>query len=255
MKPKSAQAVGVAQAIAGLALLVLAAAGCAGDSGSGSNSSSSTGADSTAPTFAGATGLTVQALTSMTVGWSAGDDDVTAPADLVYRVYRGAAAGGEDFTTPLATTAAGDTSYADATATAGKFFYVVRAVDEAGNEDANTAEVSGPASFATDIYAGLAIQSKCSGCHTGSGGSLPGSMNLSSASAAYAAWVNVVSVQCTNLKRVDSALGSSASYLINKLTGTGMCGNVSQMPKGGPFFSPTQINTVRAWIDQGAPNN
>jgi hypothetical protein len=43
---------------------------------------------------------------------------------------------------------------------------------------------------------------------------------------------------------------SNSSYLINKLTGLNMCFG-SKMPKFGSL-SPTEIDTVRAWIDSGA---
>jgi hypothetical protein len=210
--------------------------------------------DVTPPTFAGATTLTIPTTTSMTVFWSAASDTVTAQASIVYRVYRGTAAGGDNFITPLATTAAGATSYVDSSATTPPYYYVVRAVDLVGNEDANTAEVFGPVSFATDVYAGLNLSGKCSGCHTGPEGvgTLPAAQDLTTAANAYAALVDVTSLKCTSLKRVDSALGSSSSFLVDKLTGSGICsGGGARMPFGGPYLNATQINTVRAWIDQG----
>jgi uncharacterized protein (TIGR03118 family) len=94
---------------------------------------------------------------------------------------------------------------------------------------------------------------RCSSCHTGNGASLPGSMNLTSASATFASLVNFTSVQNPALKRVlpnDPA----NSYIIHKLEGTNLNGT-SRMPLGGPFLDQPTIDTVRTWISEGAQNN
>jgi mono/diheme cytochrome c family protein len=90
---------------------------------------------------------------------------------------------------------------------------------------------------------------RCSGCHTGAGGTLPGSMNLSSAAATFAALVNVNSVEEPTQKRVLPNTPNN-SYLITKLSGTQTVG--SRMPLGGPFLSQAEIDGVRAWIQAGA---
>ena len=76
------------------------------------------------------------------------------------------------------------------------------------------------------------------------------SQNLSSASAGYAALVNVASVQCTTKLRVK-ANDLAGSYLMNKLLGTGMCVG-SQMPKAGVSLTQAELDTIRAWISTGA---
>ena len=76
--------------------------------------------------------------------------------------------------------------------------------------------------------------------------------NLSLVSgAAYAELVNVVST-CGGRKQV--APGSpSTSYLVNKVTGVGMCsGGICRNGRG---TDAAQIAAIRAWICQGAPNN
>jgi hypothetical protein len=51
------------------------------------------------------------------------------------------------------------------------------------------------------------------------------------------------------------APGSVAtSYLVNKLTGQGLCSGNLMPPNGGPLSS-TQLDLIRAWICNGAPNN
>ena len=78
-------------------------------------------------------------------------------------------------------------------------------------------------------------------------------LDLRSASVAYSDMVGVLSTQCTNLKLVDSSSPSS-SYLINKLTGNGICFG-SLMPKAGAALPASDIDVIRAWIGLGALNN
>ena len=90
-----------------------------------------------------------------------------------------------------------------------------------------------------------------SGCHTGS--NPQANLNLS-AGEAYNALVDINSVQIPSRKRV--APGNSAdSYLIDKLKGTNMATNTSQMPFGGIPLSDATIDSIAKWIDSGAPNN
>lgn len=90
-----------------------------------------------------------------------------------------------------------------------------------------------------------------SGCHSGS--NPQANLNLS-AGEAYNALVNVNSIQIPSRKRV--APGNSAdSYLIDKLKGTNMAANTSQMPFGGIPLSDAIIDSIAKWIDSGAPNN
>jgi len=46
----------------------------------------------------------------------------------------------------------------------------------------------------------------------------------------------------------------STSYLLNKLTGQGICAG-TQMPARGQSLPSAQIESIRAWICQGAPKN
>jgi hypothetical protein len=86
-------------------------------------------------------------------------------------------------------------------------------------------------------------------CH--SGNRPAGNLSLVTG-AAYAELVNVAST-CNGRKYV--APGSpETSYLINKVSGVGMCSG-SVMPKMGSELSQSQIDLIRAWICQGAPKN
>lgn len=94
---------------------------------------------------------------------------------------------------------------------------------------------------------------RCSGCHTGGGGSLPSSMNLSSTGATFAALVGVASIQQPSLQRVQPN-DAANSYIIRKLEGAaGISG--SRMPLGGPFLDQATIDQVKSWIGAGAQNN
>ena len=75
-------------------------------------------------------------------------------------------------------------------------------------------------------------------------------MNLSTESQAHAGLVGVASGQCAS--RLLVAPGEPAkSYLINKVTGVGLCSG-SKMPKTGSGLGATQVDTLRAWIAAGA---
>lgn len=113
--------------------------------------STATLADTTPPTFAGATGTSSIGQTSATVNWTAATDNVSQSSAIIYLVYRSTTTT-ISYTTPIATTAAGAASYTDSTLSAGTtYYYVVHAKDEAGNEDANTAQVSAKTLSATTV--------------------------------------------------------------------------------------------------------
>ncbi|MGH8237058.1 MAG: CHRD domain-containing protein [Steroidobacteraceae bacterium] len=94
---------------------------------------------------------------------------------------------------------------------------------------------------------------RCSGCHSGAGNALPGSMNLSSAAGSFAALVNVSSEEQPAVLRVRPN-NPDSSYLVRKLEGAaGISGG--RMPLGGPFLDQATIDQVRSWITAGAANN
>jgi hypothetical protein len=105
-------------------------------------------------------------------------------------------------------------------------------------------------SFATDVLP-LFQAADCAGsaCH---GGMRPSEgLNLSSASVARAALVNVKTGPCGGAKVHVVAGDPAASYLVNKLTGVSSCSG-SVMPKAGGDLSAAQIDVVRAWMRAGA---
>lgn len=102
----------------------------------------------TIPEFSGIKSAATAGGATAVLTWDAGFDNETAVANLVYRVYASATPGGQDFTSPVFTTAAGALSatITDAEspllAMGANVHFVVRAVDGDGNEDSNVVEAS-----------------------------------------------------------------------------------------------------------------
>jgi hypothetical protein len=94
---------------------------------------------------------------------------------------------------------------------------------------------------------------RCSGCHSGVGGALPGSMNLTSATATHTALVGVASQEQPAVLRV-AAGNATGSYVVQKLEGAPTITG-DRMPQGGPFLDQATIDQVKAWINAGASNN
>jgi hypothetical protein len=134
-------------------VLALAGAGCTSgssnagpaDSGSGrvSDAASDGTVDTTPPTFGGVQSATAIDQSHVALAWSPATDPVTPQGMISYRVYVSATSGGEDFSQPMLTTPAGATgSLLQGMQGGTTFYFVVRAVDAAGNEDTNTVEKS-----------------------------------------------------------------------------------------------------------------
>ena len=82
--------------------------------------------------------------TPFTLSWQPATDDRTPSASIIYDVYESATPGGEDLATPTWTTGPGATTYrTPGLPSHATFYFVVRARDQAGNEDANRVEVRG----------------------------------------------------------------------------------------------------------------
>ncbi len=86
----------------------------------------------------------------------------------------------------------------------------------------------------------------CSVCHAGA--SAPLGLRLDSANA-YAAIVNVPSVQVSSLRRINPG-DPTNSYLLQKVEGRAAVG--SRMPLGGGALPQASIDLLRNWIAAGA---
>jgi uncharacterized protein (TIGR03118 family) len=97
----------------------------------------------------------------------------------------------------------------------------------------------------------------CSGCHSGSGSTLPGVQNLT-AGHTFSNVVGVASIEQPALLRIKPN-DPTNSYLIQKIQGAaGITG--SRMPFGcgsvaNPCLDQATINMVISWVSQGALNN
>lgn len=95
----------------------------------------------------------------------------------------------------------------------------------------------------------LAHDCAASSCHSGS--RQREGLDLSTPATSFNTLVNVPSSTCTGRTRVTPG-SVSGSYLVNKLTGSGMCGG-RVMPGGGrPPLGEDEIDVIRAWIAGGA---
>ncbi|HEX4563279.1 MAG TPA: hypothetical protein VH115_02390 [Solirubrobacteraceae bacterium] len=82
--------------------------------------------------------------TPFTLSWEPAVDPATPSSEIVYDVYLASAPGGEDYRMPTWTTPRGVTIFrTPGLPSHGTFYFVVRARDAAGREDANTTERRG----------------------------------------------------------------------------------------------------------------
>lgn len=137
---------------------IASGAGGVNDGGTGP-AADMTVVDNVPPTFAGATTATA-APSSITLSWTSATDNVSASADIKYLIYQAATAGGQSFASPSYVTQPGATSYAVGKLnTSTKYFFVVRAQDQAGNIDTNRSEQSATTPAQADnmapMFAGL----------------------------------------------------------------------------------------------------
>jgi hypothetical protein len=89
----------------------------------------------------------------------------------------------------------------------------------------------------------------CTACHTGAGA--PHGLRLDEG-VSYGLLVGVSSDEDPSVKRV-APRNPDGSYLIQKLSGTASVG--ARMPLGGPYLSQAQIDTIKQWIANGAPQS
>ena len=100
-------------------------------------------ADTIPPTFAGLHFTSVISISTTTLDWDPATDNVSQPANITYLIYQSTTPGGEVFTAPTYTAPAGATSFGVTNLIPGTtYYFVVRAMDQAGNIDTNTAEFS-----------------------------------------------------------------------------------------------------------------
>jgi hypothetical protein len=109
-------------------------------------------ADNVAPTFAGLASASACTpgpqrpgqTTPFNLTWKAATDKVTPQNEIVYDVFEATRSGAENYAKPSWTTGSGATSFkTPGLASHGLFYFVVRARDQAGNQDRNKVERRG----------------------------------------------------------------------------------------------------------------
>jgi hypothetical protein len=215
-----------------------------------------TSADPAPPTFAGLTGAAVQSdARTATFSWSPATDPQTPPDKIVYDVFQGLAPGAEDYTMPIATSDPGASSLrvTDLTPDA-TLYWVVRARDQAGNSDSNTVEQSGTTDVSLSEQVQETFSSDCgvAGCH------VPGNPPLGlvlTPGFSYANLVKVRSREYGSELRVSPG-DPTTSFLYRKLAeNPPPVGYQMPAPATGSILRPSEVDRVRRWILQGAPNN
>lgn len=214
-------------------------------------------ADEQAPTFAGAATADPLLSSGINLSWAAATDNHAPVGEIIYQVYQATAAGAQDLSKPTFRTSPGTTGlFIGDLAPSTTYYFVVRALDLAGNLDANTMEITGTTkavSFAAELAP--TVLSRCQGASCHSSRSPAEMLDLGTAEKAYLALVGVASKRCTTQSLVDPG-SPSTSYLISKLVGSGACYYGGRMPPGAAPPTPAaDLARLRSWIAAGAPNN
>lgn len=104
-------------------------------------------------------------------------------------------------------------------------------------------------SYAADVHPLFQPSCSSAGCHNGS---VAVPLDFRTATAGYDGLVDKSSSAALCTSKILVKPGDIAnSYLMNKLTGIGMCFG-SSMPKGAAPLTSAQLDIIRAWIGSGA---
>jgi len=99
--------------------------------------------DTAPPTGAGASAASAISGRTIAIEWARATDDTSPPEHLTYLIYLATTSGGQDFAAPIAASEPGALARTLTGLAAGSPYHmVVRAMDQAGNVDANLIEVS-----------------------------------------------------------------------------------------------------------------
>jgi hypothetical protein len=215
-----------------------------------------TSADPDPPVFGGLTGVVVQSdARTATFSWSPATDPETPSDEIVYDVFQGSDSHAEDFTKPIATSDPGATSVFVSDLTPDSTLYwVVRARDRAGNRDANTVEQSGDTDVSLSEQVQELLSSDCgvAGCH------VPGNPPLGlvlTPGFSYKYLVGTTSREYPSELRVNPGDPSTSFFYRKVSENPPPAGYQMPAPSTGSILRAAEIDLIRRWILQGAPNN
>ena len=115
------------------------------------------GTDTIPPVFAGCTSAVTLNSTEITVSWDPATDNTTLQPQIAYDVFATTTSGQEVYTTPTATFTGANVGVVAMLHPATTYYFVCRARDLSGNEDANTSErtATTPVDTTPPTFAGL----------------------------------------------------------------------------------------------------
>lgn len=212
--------------------------------------------DSIAPTFGGITAATVGA-TDADLSWDAASDDQSRPEDIRYAVFQSLNST-FNFETPVTTTLPGEVAIRlDGLDPNTEYFWTVRAIDEAGNQDANTQALNRTTlvSFALNVQPIFTVNCAVATCHIR--GNPPQGLVLEEGFA-FSNIVDVPAVGTGMALRIDASnLDPMGSLLYRKDADAMIAGD-----GGGPMPPPpraelttAEIDAIGNWIAQGSLEN
>jgi hypothetical protein len=113
---------------------------------------SSSGSDTTPPVFDGLSFASPYSSSIVSLGWDQATDDVTTPSKIVYLIYMATSSGGQNFESPTKTYQGALNTYVTGLAPCTTYYFVVRAMDQAGNIDENFVERAATTLGCIDLF-------------------------------------------------------------------------------------------------------
>jgi hypothetical protein len=201
--------------------------------------------------------------TQITLAWAQAKDDQTLDNKVIYYVYAATKSGDQDYMAPPLVKTIGGVLGADIAGLLSntKYFFVVRAVDEAGNVDTNKNELglTTLVSFGGDVQPIFTANCALPTCH------IPGNPpqgQILQEGYSYTSIVDkvageAIAVNEPGLKRVDSTSSDpDKSYLWRKISQTGKTSGSAMPPDtANRVLTNEQKETIKQWIIQGAKDN
>ena len=130
------------------------------------------------------------------------------------------------------------------------FLLALAACSDSGDNPTNSNPPPGggntTVTFAADIQP--ILQSRCANPNCHGSGSIQSGLNMGSAT-----YSTILAITGSSGTKFVTAGNASASAFWQKVKNPPTFG--SRMPFGGPFLTPTQVQNIETWINDGAPNN